>query len=359
MLSLIKRSVRAVRSLQRVKSRFAMHSVANLTTRSVPEQPKPLSTPALKAVVTTANAKPVSVCQSGYVWGSTHTENNREMFGAKVLTSAVLDWSGTVADNWVTSVSQAFVELWKESADIDITMAEARAPMGLEKSLHNAAIAAQPRVAAAWIEKYGKPIGPNDLWCMFEAFIPIQLRWLKAPGVTDLIPGAASAVKSLREKGMNIGVTTGFQRVFANELLSAAKTQGFVPDTNVAADEVARPRPFPDMMLRNIIKLKAPHVGTVLKVDDTCSGIGEGLSVGCWTCGVSHTSVYMNIDSHDHRRTLNDAEYERRGVAAREILFRAGAHFVVDDIRGVPVVADLINQLLRMESTRAFDVRAA
>jgi phosphonoacetaldehyde hydrolase len=258
----------------------------------------------------------------------------------------VLDWSGTVADNWVTSVSQAFVQLWKEVAGIEITMAEARAPMGLEKSLHNAAIAAQPRVATAWQAKYGKPIGPDDLRRMFRAFIPIQLRWLKAPGVTDLIPGVLPAIKALREKGMNIGVTTGFQREFANVLLSAAKTQGFYPDVDVAADEANRPRPFPDMMLINILGLKAPHVCSVLKVDDTRSGIGEGLSAGCWTCGVSHTSVYMNIDSHAHRQTLSDSEYERRGVAAREILLNAGAHYVVDDIRGVPAVAALINRRL-------------
>jgi phosphonoacetaldehyde hydrolase len=101
------------------------------------------------------------------------------------------------------------------------------------------------------------------------------------------------------------------------------------------------------MVLANIVRLKAPHVAAVLKGDDTVGGVKEGIAAGCWTCGVSHTSVYMNIDSLAHRRSLSDAEFERRGVAAREILLRAGAHYVVDDIRGIPAVAALINRRLQ------------
>lgn len=264
------------------------------------------------------------------------------------LHSAVLDWSGTVADNWVTSVSQAFAELWRAHG-VEITMDEARQPMGLEKSLHNEALARIPRIAEAWRNKYGRAIRPADTARMFSAFfVPIQLRWLEQPGITDLIPGTLDAVRALREQNLKIGVTTGFGRTFVDVLVRDTRRKGFSPDVNIAADDMpgTRPRPFPDMMLQNMLKLKSPHAAAVLKVDDTKGGVGEGLAAGCWTCGLSHTSVYMNIDSHAHRATLSAQEFERRGVAARELLLRGGAHYVVDDIRGVPAVVDLINKRL-------------
>jgi phosphonoacetaldehyde hydrolase len=281
-------------------------------------------------------------------WSSLQTRPGVAVPGG--LHSAVLDWSGTVLDNWVTSVSQAFAELWRTHAGIEITMAEARQPMGLDKALHNEALSRIPRIVAAWQKRYGRAIRPEELADLFRSFIPIQLRWLERPSVTNLIPGTLEAVSKLRtEYGLNIGVTTGFQRTFVDVLLRASSAQGFSPDFNVAADDVlgTRPRPFPDMMLANIIKLKSPHMAAVLKVDDTRGGIGEGLSAGCWTCGLSHTSVYMNIDSHEHGASLSQLEFDRRGAAAREILLRSGAHYVVNDIRGVPAVVDLINRRLQ------------
>jgi beta-phosphoglucomutase-like phosphatase (HAD superfamily) len=44
------------------------------------------------------------------------------------------------------------------------------------------------------------------------------------------------------------------------------------------ADEVSKPRPFPYMVFRNMQMLGVLNVSAVLKVDDTVSGVGEGLN---------------------------------------------------------------------------------
>lgn len=83
---------------------------------------------------------------------------------------------------------------------------------------------------------------------------------------------------------------------------------------------------------------------SVLKVDDTVSGIGEGLNANSWTCALSHTSTYMDINSMEERHAMSNAEFNRRGVISREILINSGAHYVIPDISGLPDVVEDINK---------------
>lgn len=38
-------------------------------------------------------------------------------------------------------------------------------------------------------------------------------------------------------------------------------------------------------------------IQSVVKVDDTVSGVGEGLNAGCWSVGLYGYSNYTDIDS--------------------------------------------------------------
>jgi phosphonoacetaldehyde hydrolase len=109
-------------------------------------------------------------------------------------------------------------------------------------------------------------------------------------------------------------------------LEKAAKKQGYVPDASVAGDEVlhgARPRPF--MVYRNLDLLDAWPIESVIKVDDTTSGVGEGLNAGCWAVGVARYSNYMNINTLKEEATLSKQEIQHRLEKTREILRKTGA----------------------------------
>ena len=57
-----------------------------------------------------------------------------------------------------------------------------------------------------------------------------------------------------------------------------AKKQGYTPDASVEGDEVingARPKPF--MVYRNLDLMNVNPIQSVVKVDDTVSGVGEAL----------------------------------------------------------------------------------
>ena len=73
----------------------------------------------------------------------------------------------------------------------------------------------------------------GDVDRMFKDFVPMQLGCLKK--YTDLIPGTAETVKTLRsEFGLKIGSTTGFLKSMVDVLLEDAKKQGYQPDASVA-----------------------------------------------------------------------------------------------------------------------------
>jgi phosphonoacetaldehyde hydrolase len=262
--------------------------------------------------------------------------------------AVILDWSGTTADAYVIAPAVVFVEVFGKQG-VEITMAEARGPMGLRKDLHIKALTEMPEIRARWKSVHGRDPDQSDVDRMFADFVPIQLSCLRQ--YTDLLPGVAEAVRELQKQGIKIGSTTGFVRSMVDILEEEAKKQGYVPDASVAGDEVvngARPKPF--MVYRNLDLLDVHPIQSVIKVDDTVSGVGEALEAGCWGVGVARFSNYMDIDSIDHAKSLPKQEIERRVARCREILQRAGAHYVIDSITDLaPVVEDVNARLARGE----------
>ncbi len=256
----------------------------------------------------------------------------------------VLDWSGTTLDAYVIAPAIVFVEVFRNQG-VEITMEEAREPMGLRKDLHIKVLTEVPEIRERWNEVKGAHPDQGDVDAMFADFVPLQLECL--PQYTTLLPGVAATIGQLQAEGIKIGTTTGFTRVMVDILEKAAAEQGYVPDASVAGDEVvngARPRPF--MVYRNLDLLDVSPIQSVVKVDDTISGVGEALEAGCWGVGVARYSNYMNIDSLDDVATLSEDEIERRVARTRGILEQAGAHYVVDSLAELPEVIEDINTRL-------------
>ena len=260
----------------------------------------------------------------------------------------VLDWSGTTADAYVIAPAVVFAEVF-EKEGVSISMKEARGPMGLRKDLHIKALTEDPQIRERWKDVHGKYPDQSDVDRMFEVFVPSQLACL--PAHTGLLPGVADVVSRLQQQGIKVGCSTGFTRPMVDVLEKAAKEQGMVLDASVAGDEVvqgARPRPF--MVYRNLDLMDAWPIQAVIKVDDTVSGIGEGLNGGCWSVGVSRYSNYMNINSYQEADNMPAAEFDRRHDETREILRKAGAHYVIDSFAEIePVIEDVNQRLARGE----------
>ena len=260
----------------------------------------------------------------------------------------VLDWSGTVADAYVMAPAVVFVDVF-EMQGVPITMEEARGPMGLRKDLHIAALLSVPEISDRWRARHGRDPDQADVDRMFADFVPMQLDRLR--NYTTLLPGVAEVTQRLQALGIKVGSTTGFVRSMVDILEQDAAKQGYVPDASVAGDEVthgARPKPF--MLYRNLDLMDVHPIQSVVKVDDTVSGIGEALEAGCWAVGVSLYSNYMNIDALSEVDELGAMEMARRHDETRAILGRAGAHYVIDSLADIePVIDDIDERLARGE----------
>ena len=259
--------------------------------------------------------------------------------------AVVLDWSGTTADAYVLAPAVVFVDVFKKHG-VEISMPEARGPMGLRKDLHIKALTEVPEIRERWKSVHGTYPDQDDVDRMFADFVPMQLECLRQ--YTTLLPGVAETTQKLqKDYGIKIGSSTGFVRSMVDILEEDAKKQGYTPDASVAGDEVehgARPKPF--MVYRNLDMLDVHPIQSVIKVDDTVSGVGEALEAGCWGVGIARYSNYMNIDTLQQAESLPEEEIQRRLVQTREILRKAGAHYVIDELTQLPEVVDDVNERL-------------
>ena len=261
----------------------------------------------------------------------------------------ILDWSGTTADAYVLAPAVVFVEVF-EKHGVEISMTEARGPMGLRKDLHILELTKVPEISARWKAAHGKAPDQGDVDAMFKDFVPMQLACLRK--YTTLLPGVADTIKTLQDQGIKVGSTTGFLRSMVDILEEDAAKQGYTPDASVAGDEVehgARPNPF--MVYKNLDMLGVTPIQSVVKVDDTISGVGEALNAGCWGVGIARYSNYMDINSLEEADAMAPEEIARRLEITRNILRNSGAHYVINEPVELLGVIDDINQRLARGET--------
>ena len=207
----------------------------------------------------------------------------------------------------------------------------------------------EPDIAERWKGVHGSYPGQAEVDAMFADFVPMQLACLHK--YTDLLPGVAEVTQRLQAQGIKIGSTTGFVRSMVDVLEAASAKQGYRPDASVAGDEVVHgARPTPHMVYKNLDLLGVHTIQSVVKVDDTVSGIGEAQNAGCWGVAVVRYSNYMDVDTPEQGAALPEAEIARRMAKTQDILEKAGAHYVIDNLADIePVIDDINARLARGE----------
>ena len=264
----------------------------------------------------------------------------------KTIKGVILDWAGTTVDYGCFAPLGVFMEIFAKR-DIEITLREARAPMGMLKIDHIRAILGGERVAKLWRGKFGRAHDEDDVHALYEDFEPSLMEIL--PDHADVIDGVPEAIAELCEDGVKIGSTTGYTREMMEVLTPIAKKNGYEPDCLVTADETGSiGRPYPYMIFRNMEKLGIYPPRQIVKVGDTESDILEGRNAGVWSVGVIVGSSEMGLSWGEYS-TLEKDEREKRRRKTAKRFFNAGAHYVIRDMGDLPDLICKINRKLRKE----------
>lgn len=254
----------------------------------------------------------------------------------------IFDWAGTTVDYGCMAPASVFIEVFK-SKGIDITVEEARIPMGLHKKDHIRTICRMERIENLWKEVNGKEVSESDVEEMFNLFIPKQIEIL--PNYSDLIPQTLNAYNYLREKGIKIGSTTGYNRAMMDIVTEIAAKQGYNPDVVVCASEVPEGRPAPWMAFKVAMELNIYPMESFIKFGDTVSDIAEGLNAGMWTVGVVLPSNEVGLSETDIKN-INPEKLNEIKTRAKNRFIGAGANFIIDTLDELPEIIEKINKLL-------------
>jgi len=263
------------------------------------------------------------------------------------LQAVVLDWAGTVVDFGSFAPTQIFVEAFAEFG-VQVSLAEARGPMGMGKWDHIRTLCNVPEIAERYRAAFGHLPSDDDVTAIYERFMPLQIA--KIAEHSALIPGALDTIATLRSKGVKIGSCSGYPAVVMEKVVQLAERNGYVADHVVATDEVPNGRPYPAQALANVIALGISDVAACVKVDDTWPGILEGRSAGMWTVALTCSGNALGLTYEQYKALPADKLAAERARIAR--LFEGSRpHYLIDTIVELPGVIDDINARLKRGET--------
>ena len=127
------------------------------------------------------------------------------------------------------------------------------------------------------------------------------------------VQGTSEAFRFLRSHGVRVALNTGFPREVAEGIIDHLgwEREGLI-DAWTCSEDVGRSRPDPAMIHALMGRLGVGDPSTVMKVDDTATGIEEGLNAGAVTLGVL------------------------TGTQTKERLLQAGPHAIIESVSRLP-----------------------
>ncbi len=211
----------------------------------------------------------------------------------------VFDMAGTTVkdDDAVNRVFRAVMD----SEGLTITPDDGNAVMGLPKAVSIRLL----------LEKYERTPDAELIDRLHRRFIDQMLDHYRHTGV-EAVAGAEATLEYLKSKGIAAYLDTGFSRNIADAILEKLRwrERGLIAGS-VASDEVARGRPFPDMIAYAMRATGVEDPARVAKVGDTPSDLNQGRAARCGlVVGVlSGATERDELLKHPHNFVIPDVSY--------------------------------------------------
>lgn len=259
------------------------------------------------------------------------------------IQAIIFDWAGTTIDYGCFAPMHAFIGAFKREG-IEVTHREVRKPMGLLKKDHLHEMLKMERIAAEWNRVCGRLPEEKDVEILYGHFEELLMESLHL--FTVPVPGALTAVADARRRNLKIGSTTGYTKRMMKIVAPGAKQHGYEPDFLICSDEVAEGRPHPYMIQANLEAFGIVEPQRVIKVGDTISDVQEGKNAGTWTVAILEGGSELGLTESDLEKT-GTAELAALKQRVTAEFKEAGADFVIDSIKELPVAIDSIEALMQ------------
>ncbi len=124
-----------------------------------------------------------------------------------------------------------------------------------------------------------------------------------ARGEVSALPGAEDTFAALRAGGVRLCLTTGFSPATRDRILASLGWEGLV-DLALSPVDAGRGRPWPDMILTAVLRLRIDDVAEVAVAGDTTSdlvaGTRSGASIVAGVLTGAHTAGELAGAPHTH-----------------------------------------------------------
>ncbi|WP_102693045.1 phosphonoacetaldehyde hydrolase [Rummeliibacillus pycnus] len=257
------------------------------------------------------------------------------------IEAVILDWAGTTVDFGCFAPVNVFVNIFK-TAGIDVSIEEARKPMGMLKIDHIRTMLEMSRIQEEWQNRYNRPSNEEDVNTLYAQFEEELMATLAT--YTDPIPTVIETIAHLKEKGIKIGSTTGYTASMMEVVTKHAKLKGYTPDYLVTPDDTNNyGRPYPYMIFHNLEALNVSSVTAAIKVGDTVSDMKEAVNAGIPAVGVIIGSSEMGLTQEEFLSLSNEQKNEII-KKVRATFLENGASYTIDTMADLLPLIDQIEE---------------
>jgi len=235
----------------------------------------------------------------------------------KSIKAVIFDWAGTIIDYGCLAPTQVFIEVF-HSKGLQLSIKEARTPMGLAKKDHVRELLKLDSILKQWIKKYDRVPSEADVEAIYTELEPALAMIVK--NFSTPIPGAVELINFLKSQGVKVGTTTGYVEGMMKNILPLASANGLIPDSVVNSSEVSAGRPFPWMIYRNCENMNVFPLNQMVKIGDTVADIQEGINAGMWTIGLTKSGNELGLSLAEAEAADPVWLMEKMASAGRKLL---------------------------------------
>ena len=150
-------------------------------------------------------------------------------------------------------------------------------------------------------EENGDKITDRYVAKIHQRFLQLMVDFYKNTPSIEMLPHAKEVFLYLKERGIKIGLTTGFSKEITDvivERLGWSDTE--LVDYIVSSSEVPKGRPHPYMIQTIMRQTNVDDVARVIKVGDTEVDVHEGKNAGClYSIGIT-TGAFSREELEPH-----------------------------------------------------------